>query len=345
MRNTREWGKIGLKNVSMIIPIRNEEKYIVKCLESVVAQDYPKEKLEIILVDGMSEDKTPYIIREYMKKYIFIKLFENPRKTVQYALNIGVQNAIGEYIVRMDAHAEYAQDYVSKSVEYLEKTGAANVGGPTIVKGKKPIQKAIAAAYASPFALGGSSHYKDDFEGYADTVAWGAFRRQDLIDIGLYDERLPRNEDDDLNFRITENSGKIFITPKIKSVYYPKETYAGLFKQYYNYGLWKVAVIKKHKKPARIAHLIPMLFVAFLISFGILSIISPIFTHIFLGVMSLYMILNVYFSTKAPAGSYSVMWAHFVIHIAYGLGFWVGIFKFWNTKWEASKEVNIWKKD
>ncbi len=337
--------KIDLGNVSIVIPIRNEEEYIVKCLESIVNQDYPKEKLEVILVDGMSEDKTVHIIREYMKKYDFIKLFENPRKTVQYALNIGIQNAAGEYIVRMDAHAEYAQDYVSRSVEYLEKMDAANVGGPTIVKGKKPVQKAIAATYASPFALGGSSHYKDDFEGYADTVAWGAFKRQDLIELGLYDERLPRNEDDDLNFRIIESGGKIFITPKIKSVYYPKDTYAGLFKQYYNYGLWKVAVIKKHKKPARIAHLIPMLFVIFLVGFGLLSIISPFALYTFLGVVFVYLTLNSWFSCTGKHWSVAdVMWAHFVIHIAYGSGFCAGIFKFWSTKWEASKEVNIWKK-
>lgn len=326
------------KKISVIVPILNEEKYIKKCLDSLIDQDYPKEDLEIILVDGMSADRTREIISEYMKKYEYIKLVENPRKTVQYAMNIGIENACGYYIVRMDAHAEYAKDYISKCVEYAEKTGADNVGGTTVVRGKSAAQKIIAAAYHSPFALGGSRHYDENYEGYADTVAWGAFKKETLLRLGMYDERLPRSEDDDLNFRITEGGGKIFVTPKIRSVYYPRDSFSELFKQYFEYGKWKVAVIKKHKKPSRIAHLVPMLFVAFIIIFGILSFLNPIFTNIFLCVMVLYFLLDVYFSFRSKhirgfLNRLGLMYAHLVLHISYGLGFLVGIFKFWNYKW------------
>lgn len=325
--------------VSVVIPILNEEKYIKNCLDSILEQDYPKESMEIVLVDGNSEDKTVDIIKEYIEKYDFIKLFVNEKKTVQYALNIGIKNSTGKYVVRMDAHASYAKDYISKCIEYLKKTECANVGGTTVVRGKNFTQKVIAAAYHSPFALGGSKHYDENYEGYADTVAWGAFEREYLLNIGMYDEKLPRSEDDDLNFRITERGDKIFVTPKIKSIYYPRDTFSKLFSQYFGYGKWKVAVIKKHHKPSRIAHLIPMLFVAFLIFGSILSFAFPILRGLFFGVLSLYFFMNLIFSFKNPytksiAGKMALMWAHFVIHVSYGLGFWAGIFKFFNTKFD-----------
>ena len=323
---------------SIVIPILNEEDYIEKCLNSVINQDYPKENLELILVDGMSNDSTVSIIEKYMKKYKFILLLKNPNRTVQYALNIGVRAASGKYIVRMDAHSEYAPDYVSKCIENLEKTGAANVGGPTVAKGINPVQTIIAAAYESPFALGASRHYDKNFQGFVDTVSWGAFRKSDLIKIGLYDERLTRNEDDDLNFRLTQNGLKVFITPEIKSIYYPRSTFKDLFKQYFQYGLWKVAIVKKHKKPARIAHLVPMAFVAFILLFTILSFFSELAFYSLLSVLALYLLIDMFFSFKSSStktffDKLMLMFAHAVIHISYGLGFWIGIFKFWNVRW------------
>lgn len=324
--------------VSVIVPILNEEKYIEKFLDSVLNQDYPKEYLEIILVDGFSDDSTVKIIEKYIQKYDFMKLYKNVNKTVQYALNIGISNSTGKYIVRMDAHAQYSNNYISKCIEYIEKTNSENVGGPTIVKGFGGIQSIIAAAYSSGFALGGSNHYKKDFEGYTNTVSWGCFKRDYLLSIGMYDERLPRSEDDDLNFRINKSGGKIYITPEIKSVYYPKENFTKLFKQYYNYGVWKVAVTKKHRKPLKLIHLIPMAFTVFLISFGVLSLFSNIALFLFLSGVSLYFFTNLYFSfknehTKTLKDKLLLMWTHFVIHLSYGLGFCTGIFKFWNTKW------------
>ncbi len=326
------------EKVSVIVPILNEEKYIEKFLNSILEQDYPKENLEIILVDGMSTDKTREIIKSYAEKFSFMKLVDNEKKTVQYALNLGIENSSGEYIVRMDAHAWYAKDYVSKCIEYLKKTNAENVGGPTIVKGKTRVQNVIAAAYSCPFALGGSSHYKSDFEGYADTVSWGSFRRDYLVSIGMYDESMPRSEDDDLNFRIAKSGGKIFITPKIKSEYYPKETFSKLFKQYFEYGVWKIALIKKHGKPPRITQFIPMVFVLFLVGFGLLSFFSKMFAQLWILGVSLYTVLNFYFSFKSEAlektsDKLLLMWANFVMHVSYGTGFIAGIFKFWNNNW------------
>ena len=330
---------MNFEKVSVIVPILNEELYIENCLESLLAQDYPKDYLEIILVDGMSTDKTLEIINRYIEKYPFIKLLKNEKKIIPCALNLGIKNASGDYIVRMDAHAFYEKDYISKSIEYLIKTGADNVGGPTRVEGKTFTQKTVAAAYSSPFALGGSKHYDENFEGEVDTVSWGIFKKQFLIDIGMYDERLPKSEDDDLNYRINKSGGKVFVTPKIKSTYYPQNKFTGLFKQYFNYGLWKVAGIKKHKKPARLAHLVPMMFVLFLVVFGVVSIFNLAVRSLFLAVMSLYFALDFYFSFKnKKAINFSMkcylLLAHIVIHIAYGLGFWAGIFRFLNVNFD-----------
>ena len=324
---------MNFDKVSVIVPVLNEEKYIKECLDSLLNQDYPKENLEIILVDGNSSDKTVEIIKNYAEKYNFIKLLVNPKKTVQYAMNLGIKNSSGKYIVRMDAHATYSIDYISKCIEYLKKTKAANVGGTTVVRGKTSTQKIVAAAYHSPFALGGSKHYDENYEGYTDTVAWGSFEREYLLKIGMYDERLPRSEDDDLNFRITERGDKIFVTPKIKSVYYPRDTFLKLFKQYFEYGKCKVAVVKKHHKPSRIAHLIPMMFVLFLIFGALLSFLGSFFKTSYLSILAFYVFINLIFSFKNKytwdfISKIKLFAAHFVIHFSYGLGFLVGIFKF-----------------
>lgn len=320
--------------VSIIIPVKNEEKYISKCIESVLRQNFDKKKMELILVDGISEDETVKIIKSFMRNYSFIQFYENPKETVQYALNTGIKNAVGKYIIRMDAHSEYADDYVSKCVDYLEKTEADNVGGPMMARGKTPIQNVIAAAYHSPFAMGGGKFHNENYEGYADTVYLGAFKKETLMRLNMYDERLPRSEDDDLNFRILESGGKIFVTPQIKSVYYPRRTYSEFFRQFFEYGLWKVAVIKKHKKPARLSHLVPVSFVVFIILFSILSLFSAIARNVFLVVMFIYFGLNLYFSLKnkrlnALLDKFRLAWVHFVLHISYGFGFLCGIFKFW----------------
>ena len=300
--------------VSVIIPILNEEKYIRDCIKSVVEQDFPKNEMELILVDGCSIDGTIDIIKDLQKKYSFIRLLSNPQKKVQYALNIGVRNARGKYIVRMDAHAEYARDYVSQCLACLKQTDADNVGGPTFAAGKTETQKVIAAAYHSPFALGGGTHYIDGYEGYADTVSWGAFKRQTLIDIGLYDENLPRSED------------------------YPRDRYLNLFKLYFEYGVWKIAVIKKHRTMLRLTHMVPMLFVMFLLVFGLGSLFSNVVMWTFLSVLVLYGLLDEYFSFKNKYVSslmqrIKLMYVHFILHVSYGLGFWVGIFKFAGRKW------------
>ncbi len=319
--------------VSVVMPVYNEKRYIAQAIQSLVMQDYPKDRMEAVLVDGMSTDGTVDCIRQAMEDYPFIRLIDNPDRTVQFALNRGIKAARGEYIVRFDAHTKYAPDYISKCMEYHKKTGADNVGGPTIVRGNTPCQKAVAAAYYSPFALGGGKQHIEGFDGYADTVSYGSFQKETALKLGLFDERLAINEDDDFNFRLCEAGGKVYISHEICSTYYPRDSYRSLFRQYFRYGFWKVAVIKKHKKPARLSHLIPCLFVLFLVLGLVLSLVFPPLWYAYGAVLVLYLALDFAFSVKNRhiKGFLNVlrlMYIHFILHLSYGTGFICGIFRF-----------------
>ncbi|WP_418751136.1 glycosyltransferase family 2 protein [Frisingicoccus sp.] len=326
----------NLPFVSVVIPVRNEHKYIRACLDSVLCQDYPRDRHEVLLAVGPSEDDTEEIIREYEERYEHIHMLLNLKGTISCGLNIGIKAAKGEYIVRMDAHSEFAENYISKCVEYLLKTGVENVGGPMVARGKIPFQKAVALAYHSPFALGGGKQHIKGYEGYSDTVFLGAFRKSTAEKVGLFDEKLILNEDDDFNFRISEIGGKIFITSEIRSIYYPRDTYMGLIKQYFGYGLWKVAVIKKHRRPARLSHLVPMMFVLFLMFGGLLSCFNKGIRKYYAGVLGLYTALDAGASFKLEVEDnpdslmlrLRLMLIHFLLHVSYGCGFIVGILQF-----------------
>lgn len=335
----------NLPFVSVVIPVRNEHKYIRACLESILRQDYPRDRHEVLLAVGPSEDDTEEIIREYEGKYEYIHMLANPRGTISCGLNIGIKAAKGEYIVRMDAHSKFAENYISKCVEYLLKTGVENVGGPMVAGGKGPFQKAVALAYHSPFALGGGKQHIKGYEGYSDTVFLGAFRKSTAEKVGLFDEALILNEDDDFNFRISEAGGRVFITSEIRSIYYPRDTYMGLIKQYFGYGFWKVAVIKKHYRPARLSHLVPMMFVLFLVFGGLFSCFNKRIRKCYAGVLGLYAVLDAGASFKLKAEDnpdglmlrFRLMLIHFLLHVSYGCGFIAGIFRFRHFQGEAEK--------
>lgn len=325
-----------LPQVSVVIPVRNEHDYIRHCLDSVLSQDYPKDLLEILLCLGPSEDDTEAIIREYCQKDPRIHLLYNPKGTISCGLNIGIRAAKGPYIIRMDAHTEFASDYISACIRVSLRTGAANVGGPTAVAGKSPIQRAVASAYSSSFALGGGKQHIENYEGESDTVSYGTFLKSTAESVGLFDEHLILNEDDDYNFRIANAGGKIWISPEIKSCYYPRDSYKGLVKQYYGYGLWKPAVIAKHHKPARLSHLVPAAFVTFLTLGGISSLFSKHCRRLYTLILALYLALDVKASfakeyRKTPDGimhNLRLILIHFLLHVSYGTGFIHGIIRF-----------------
>ena len=209
--------------VSIIIPCRNEEPFILKCLNSLFLQDYPKEKLEILVIDGASEDKTKKIIQEYIKKHPFVKLLENPQKFTPIGLNIGIKEAKGDVIARMDAHAEYEKEYISKCVKYLNKYKVDNVGGVMITLSRKDTiwGKAIIAVLSHRFGVG-NARFRVGAQKpvLVDTVFGGCYRREVFNKIGYFNENLVRGQDMDFNLRLRKAGGKILLVPKIKSYYY-----------------------------------------------------------------------------------------------------------------------------
>ena len=203
---------------SVIIPCRNEEKFIGKCLDSIISQDYPREDLEVLVIDGISEDKTRKIIKDFSLKYSFIKLLDNPNKFTPFALNIGVKAARGEIIIRMDAHAGYEKDYISKCVKHLEEHSADNIGGviKTLPKENTLVAKSIANCLSSFFGAGGS-YFRLGTEKpkWVDTVFGGCYKRKVFEKVGLFNEKLLRSQDIEFNKRLKRAGGRVLLVPEI----------------------------------------------------------------------------------------------------------------------------------
>jgi len=319
--------------LSVICPIYNEEKYIADCIDSILQQDYPHEDLEVLFVDGMSTDGTRDIVNEYCQQYSFIHLLDNPKRIVPPALNIAIRAAKGEVIMRLDAHAHYPSDYFSVLVDRLFALHADNVGGVcrTLPVNNTPVCQAIAMALGSPFGMG-NSYFRigAEREMLVDTVPFGCFRREIFDKVGLFDEELVRNQDDEFNGRIIQNGGKIYLIPSIVIDYFARDTVKKVAKMFYQYGLFKPLVNKKLGQPATVRQFFPLAFVIGLILGLILSIVSPVFLVLYILVLLLYLALGIVFSvanTKNPIIIWHLIRTFFTIHASYGWGYLVGLYK------------------
>jgi succinoglycan biosynthesis protein ExoA len=256
------------ETLTIVIPCCNEASSIAAMLDSVCAQDLDGLDWEVIIADGMSDDGTREILERYARAEPRLRVIDNLGRTVPAGLNAAIRAASGAIILRMDAHTSYAPDYVRRCVELLHQTGAANVGGPARTRPKGYWGCAIAAAYHSPIACGGAKFHDPNYEGWADTVPYGCWRKSTLIELGLFDERLVRNQDDELNLRLCRAGGRIWQSPSIVSYYQPRASLGRLSRQYFQYGYWKVAVIRKHRMPASWRHLGPAVFVLLVLLLG-----------------------------------------------------------------------------
>jgi succinoglycan biosynthesis protein ExoA len=318
--------KNHLPTVSVIIPVRNEERYIAGCLQSVGQQDYPPELLEILVIDGESEDNTRGIVDEFRDQDPRIELLDNPRRIVSTAMNIGIRHARGEVIVRVDGHCLLEPDYVRQCVHYLAQTGAANVGGLMRTRGENYMGEAIAIAMSSPFGVGDSKFHYAEREQYVDTVYLGAFPRMVFDQVGLFDEGLSRNQDYELNYRLRAAGGKIFLTPAIKSWYITRGSLPQLCKQYFQYGSWKVAVLRKHPRSLRFRQTVPPAFVLTLIVSGLLGLFNRLSAYLFLSVLSTYFVSSLLFSL---CSAHKKGWKYLPVlpfifaslHLSWGSGF------------------------
>lgn len=319
--------------LSVICPIYNEEKYIAKCIDSILAQDYPKDDLEVIFVDGMSKDRTREIVAEYTSKYPFIRLIDNQDRIVPPAMNIGIRASKGDIIIRLDAHAIFPSNYFSELVRNLIALKAENVGGVcrTLPVDESLVSKSIAAVLSSSFGMG-NSHFRIGASNVmqVDTVPFGCFHRSLFDRIGYFDEELIRNQDDEFNGRIVKNGGKIFLLPQLVIDYYARDKVNKVWKMFYQYGLFKPLVNKKLGSPATIRQFFPLLFVIGLILGPIIcSFYLPLF-YLYFAVILLYGACATYFSLKDSRNIKQILtqnWIYFVVHFGYGWGYIVGFFK------------------
>lgn len=312
--------------VSVIIPIRNEEKFIGRCLDSFLIQIKKRDDCEIICVDGMSTDKTTDIIKEYSARDGRVKLVVNTAKITPVAMNLGIRQSKGDFIMIVSCHAEYAFDYINKCLEVIERTKADHVGGyMTTLPGKNSaVGMAIAMATSCAFGVGNSMFRLKGPEQEVDTVPFGMYRRAVFEKIGLYDERLVRNQDIELNHRLQKAGGRIIISPEISSSYYNRSTYSGLWQQSFNNGFWNPYTVWLTGSGLSLRHFVPLFFVLGMVIMTAGSFFWWPVKWILAGYILLYLTVAFSFSIRSAwqnkTSVFLVLWSFVVLHIAYGFG-------------------------
>jgi succinoglycan biosynthesis protein ExoA len=313
--------------VSVLIPCRNEVQYIERCIDNVFGFYQPHGGFEVILIDGTSTDGTREILSRLKGQFPDLVVIDNPGKTVPRAMNLGIHQAKGEYIVRADVRCIHPRSYLGDLIELSEKTGADNVGGVLVPEfGDTYTQNAIALAYKSRIAMGGALRDRGDFIGETDTVYGGCFRRNRLLEVAMYDEAMVRNQDDELSFRLREMGGKIIQDGRIKIQYHPRNSFWHLFKQFMQYGYWKVTVIKKHPQQASFRHFLPALLVLGFALLFLLALLQPYALYGLLAFGASYFLSISFESFRVSYKNSLSRWpgvftAIFLIHIGFGIGF------------------------
>jgi glycosyltransferase involved in cell wall biosynthesis len=324
---------MNLPFVSVIIPCRNEKLFISECLRSVAAQDYPQNNIEVLVVDGMSDDGTREIIENYVEKDMRLIMLNNPGRIVPMALNIGLKKARGDIIIRMDAHNMYEKDYISNCIKYLYEYKADNVGGIwiTLPGTGTLIARSIALSLSHPFGVG-NAYFRIGLLAprETDTVPFGCYRKEVFEKIGNFNESLVRNQDIEFNLRLKKSGGKVLLVPDIISYYHARSTLKSLFRQNFLNGLWVLYSLRFAKLPFSLRHLIPLFFVMSLIGSLLLSLFPGSFLYLFAFISCLYLSVNSFFSFQLSLRHglkyfHALVASFAVLHISYGLGSLWGI--------------------
>jgi glycosyltransferase involved in cell wall biosynthesis len=342
-----------MPKVSVIIPCLNEAKFIGPCLDSVLSGEFPADDLEILVVDGNSEDGTGPIVDQYAARHPRVRRLANPRRNTPSALNIGLAHATGDVIVRLDAHALYPPGYIARLVDWLERSGADNVGGiwETMPAGTDRICRAIAVALSYPFGVGNSYFRIGSREPrWVETVPFGCYRREVFERIGVFDEELLRNQDDEFNYRLLKHGGRILLVPEIVSRYYARDSYQKLWRMYFQYGLFKPLVIAKIGAVVRVRHAIPALLVGSIGTGLLLGLWMRPFLAVSAALVALYILATLFAAAAAvrkdraatPALLPWLCAAFATIHWAYGAGFICGIYKVAARRWRSGTPAAQW---
>ena len=322
----------SLPFVSIVMPVFNEERFIAQTLGAVLEQEYPAERFEIIVADGRSTDRTRAIVDSIHKSSPKVKLIDNPGRIVSTGLNRALAAARGEIVVRLDGHCEYPRDYVRKVVELRERSGADDAGGVLVPLGNCTYtSNAVAAAYYSPVGIGGALRGYVDSEKVCevDTVHGGCWQRERLLQFGGFDEKMVRNQDDELSFRLRKAGGRIVRSSAIRVKYWVRDSYRRLFMQFAQYGYWKVRVLQKHPRQSSVRHVVPAAFVLFLVGCAALAPISRIALWLFAFASGGYAVVVCLAGLREALQTElrlwpGITWAIPVMHFGYGLGFLLG---------------------
>ena len=327
--------------VTIILPVKNEKQYITSALNSIFNQNYPENKIELLIADGCSTDGTTEIIKNFQKNHLNIKLIENFGEIVSEGFNLALSQSIGEYILRIDGHSEIPPNYLKNCIELMIKGRADIVGGCIETLSRGVVGRAISVAQASLFGVGGVKfrNSQQSKAGFVDTLAFGLHKRELFAELGGYDEEMIYNQDDEFNFRVTQAGKKIWMNPILKTKYIARSNYKKLFKQYFNYGLYKVRGFQKRGRIFSIRHLIPSLFLGGLLSSFLIGYLYNYFFpfNILLGT---YIITNIIYSIVKSTSYLMIPFIFIsfcVLHISYGTGLIWGLLKFSN-KW-SDKEL------
>lgn len=325
--------KVKTDLVSVVIPIYNEEKFIRGLVKSIEEQDYDKNKFEVIFIDGNSTDKTVEILnKELNDKNINYKIIYNPEKITPKSVNMGIKEAKNEIIIRLDAHSEYPQNYISKCVYYINNIDADNVGCTVKTISDSMIGKIIANVVSSKFGVGNSSFRTNSDSGYVDTVPFGTFKKELFDKIGYFNEELPRSEDNEFNNRIIKSGGKVYLFNDIQVIYHPRETIYQLMRMGFDNGKWATYTGYIIPGSMKLRHFIPLFFVLGLILGIIVTLMKIELLAIIFGViLALYLLLDIIFTIKNIISDGLMQAISLIIyplfHISYGIGSIFGIGK------------------
>jgi succinoglycan biosynthesis protein ExoA len=339
-----------LPRVSIVVPIRNEARYIARSLRSILAQNYPRDLMEILVADGMSDDGTREHVREIQAHDSRVRMVDNPSRIVATGLNTALPQTSGVVIVRVDGHCEIDPDYVRCAVAHLADASIAAVGGPLRTIGETQMARTIAAAMSSRFGVGdstfrvGGAALQD-----VDTVAFPGYARAALRRAGPFDDELVRNQDDEYSYRLRSLGYRVVFAPDMRATYYSRGTLRSLWRQYFQYGYWKVRVMQKHPRQMRARQFAPPLFVAALLTAMLAAVTSNWGGRALLAVVGPYAVVSLLAAAAVATGT---TWRAFpllpltfaVLHVSYGSGFLIGLARF-AFRWAAANEATAARAD
>jgi succinoglycan biosynthesis protein ExoA len=332
--------------VSVVMPVRNEATFIRRSLDAVLAQDYPPERMEVMVADGMSTDGTRQIVDSFQTRHPEIRLIDNAGKIVPTGLNLAIARARGEVIVRVDGHCEIADDYVRRCIEHLLNDGVDGVGGPLETIGETSLARVIAIAMSSRFGVGGAAFRTKTETMLTDTVAFPAYRRSMIERAGPFDEELVRNQDDEYNYRLRKMGATLLLAADVRCRYYSRSSLSSLGRQYFQYGYWKVRVLQKHSGQMQPRQFVPPIFVGACLVFLLLLPLTPVAGYLLAAAVGSYAIANITASIlslrKTKYKLLPLMPVVFAtIHISYGLGFLTGLVRFWKRWGSTSSSEQV----